>query len=56
MPDDEWVEMVHPKLGEESTAPDGNYARATRAAFDEVWSPLGWKEVKKSAAAKSEGS
>lgn len=41
----EWVEMLHPKLGDDSRGPDGTYARVTRQAFDEVWRDQGWTEV-----------
>jgi hypothetical protein len=42
MPDtDNWVEMRHPELGEDSTAPDGGLFRCSPAAV-EGWKALGW--------------
>lgn len=47
MPNEEWVEMTHPELGEESTSPDGGPALVTQQAYDEVWADKGWKLVEK---------
>lgn len=45
MADENWVEMRHPDLGEDSVAPHGGNATVNRVAFEEVWKPLGWQEV-----------
>jgi hypothetical protein len=42
MPDDEILEMRHPKV---HTSDDIQSGQTTRAAFDEVWKAKGWKLV-----------
>lgn len=38
---DNWVEMRHPGLGEDSTAPDGGAFRCHPNAVED-WKALGW--------------
>ncbi len=52
MPDtDDWVELHHPELGEESTAPDGGNFRCHPNAVED-WKALGWAEVGSSTTAR----
>jgi len=44
-----WVQMRHPDLPVESTAPDGGYPLVHPEAFEQAWAPLGWVLVDEAA-------
>lgn len=45
MAENDWVELRHPALPDESTDPTGGNFRCPRVAYDETWKDLGWEIV-----------